>query len=285
MPGAFHRGELAVQDRLGVREQAAKIARSIHEAVPPAARAFLEQRPFVVLATADRGSRPWASVLTGPPGFASVPSPTEVQLDAAPAAGDPLGANLESSRFAGMLAIDLATRRRMRVNGALERRGERSIVIRVQQVYANCPKYIQRRAVEGEEPGRAARPVSRARGLTEEQRNWLRGADTCFLATVNPDEGADASHRGGPPGFIVVEGDRLLLPDYAGNMMYNTLGNIARHPRAGLLVPDFRTGAVLQLTGRASILWDGGGVPDAERRVALEVEDVVEIAEVLTPER
>lgn len=279
----FHRGELAVQERAGVREQAAKIGRSIHDAVPPAAKAFLEQRRFVVLATADQDDRPWASALTGPPGFATAPAPSAVWVDAVPAPGDPLGAHLERSRFAGLLAIDLATRRRMRVNGALGRPAGDPIVIRVEQVYSNCPKYIQRRSVEREEPGRAARFVRRAGGLSEEQRAWLRRADTCFLATVNPEEGADASHRGGPPGFIEVDGDRLLLPDYAGNMMYNSLGNIALHPCAGLLVPDFLTGSVLQLTGRASILWDGGDLPGAERRVALEVEDVVETAGILSP--
>jgi hypothetical protein len=114
--------------------------------------------------------------------------------------------------------------------------------------------------------------------LTEEQRVWLRGADTFFIATVNPGHGADASHRGGMPGFIEVEADRLVWPDYAGNMMYNTLGNIAVDPRAGLLVPDFSSGSLLQLTGRADILWSGGDMPGAERRVQLEVEDVVDIA-------
>ena len=279
----FHRGELAVQERVGVRQQAAKIGGSIHGAVPPAAGAFLEQRRFVVLATADPDGRPWASILTGSPGFASAPHPLEVWVHASPAPGDPLGENVETSRFAGLLAIDLATRRRIRVNGALERGADGEIVIRVEQVYSNCPKYIQRRTVEREELGGAARLVRRATVLTEEQRAWLRRADTFFIATLNPEDGADASHRGGMPGFIGVEGERLVWPDYAGNMMYNTLGNIALHPRAGLLVPDFSSGSVLQLTGTAGILWSGGDVPGVERRVELEVEDVVEIAGVLPP--
>jgi hypothetical protein len=266
-----------------VRQQAAKIGGSIHGAVPPAAGVFLEQRRFVVLATADPDGRPWAAILTGSPGFASAPHPLEVRIHASPAPGDPLGENVETSRFAGLLAIDLVTRRRMRVNGALQREAEGEIVIRVEQVYANCPKYIQRRTVEREEPGGAAKLVRRATVLTEEQRAWLRRADTFFIATLNPEEGADASHRGGMPGFIEVEGDRLVWPDYAGNMMYNTLGNIAVHPRAGLLVPDFSSGSVLQLTGRAGILWSGGDVPGAERRVELEVEGVVEIAGALPP--
>ena len=277
----FHRGELVIQERVGVRPQAAKVGGSIHGAVPAAARAFLEQRRFVVLGTTDPDNRPWASILTGLPGFASSPDPREVRIHAVPAAGDPLGENVESSGFVGLLAIDLATRRRMRVNGVLEHGAGGEIVIRVEQVYSNCPKYIQRRTAESEEPRPAARLVRRAGLLTEEQRAWLRRADTFFIATVNPDEGADASHRGGMPGFIQVEGDRLVWPDYAGNMMYNTLGNIAVHPRAGLLVRDFSSGSVLQLTGTAGMLWSGGNMPGAERRVQLEVEDVVEIMGVL----
>jgi predicted pyridoxine 5'-phosphate oxidase superfamily flavin-nucleotide-binding protein len=281
MSRGFHAGELSVQERAGVREQAAKIGGSIHHAVPPAAKAFLEQRRFVVLATSDPTGRPWASIVTGPPGFASAPEPLELRIDASPVHGDPLRGNLAGSRFAGLLAIDLATRRRMRVNGRLERSVEGAIVIRVEQAYSNCPKYIQRRAVERKEPEGSARWVRRGGILTEEQRSWLRRADTFFIATVNPEDGADASHRGGMPGFLRMEDNRLVWPDYAGNMMYNTLGNIAVHPRAGLIVPDFSTGAVLQLTGRAAILWSGGGMAGADRRVELEVEDVVEIAGVL----
>jgi hypothetical protein len=69
-------------------------------------------------------------------------------------------------------------------------------------------------------------------------------------------------------------------------MMYNTLGNITAHPRAGLTFPDFRSGALLQLTGRAAIDWDGdraAAVPGAQRMVELAVEEVVEIAGVLPP--
>ena len=286
MPSRFHAGELAVQERAGARERAARVGGSIHGAVPPAAKAFLEQRRFVVVATADPEGRPWASILTGSPGFASAPDPLEVRIDAAPLPGDPLADHLRTSPFAGLLAIDLATRRRMRVNGRLVYAAGRPITIRVDQVYSNCPKYIQRRAAEEGLPQKAPRLARRAESLTEAQRAWIRRADSFFIATLHPEDGADASHRGGMPGFVKVEGDRLVWPDYAGNLMYNTLGNIAVHPRAGLVVPDFDSGAVLQLTGRAAIEWDplrAADVPGAERLVELMVDEVVEIASVLPP--
>ncbi len=286
MPSPFHAGELAVQERAGVREGAARVGGSIHGAIAPVPKAFLEQRRFVVLATADLEGRPWASILTGPPGFAVAPDPRQVRIAAAPLPGDPLAGNLRTEAFAGLLAIDLATRRRMRVNGRLECAAGLPITIRVDQVYSNCPKYIQRRAAEEGMPQVASRVFQRARSLTEEQRAWIRRADSFFMATLHPDAGADASHRGGMPGFVSVEGDRLVWPDYAGNQMYNTLGNIAVHPRAGLVVPDFDSGAILQLTGRAAIDWDpirAAEVPGAERLVELVVEEVVEIAGVLPP--
>lgn len=286
MPSRFHAGELAVQERAGVRQRAARVGGSIHGVVPPAAKAFLEQRRFVVLASADPEGRPWASMLTGAPGFATVPDPSEVRIDAIPLPGDPLADNLRTSPFAGLLAIDLATRHRMRVNGRLEHAVHRPIAIRVDQVYSNCPKYIQRRAAEESTPQDAPRLARRAESLTEMQRAWIRRADTFFIATLHPEDGADASHRGGMPGFVSVDGDRLAWPDYAGNLMYNTLGNIAAHPRAGLVVPDFDSGAALLVTGRAAIEWDPiriAEVPGAERLVELLVDEVVEIAGVLPP--
>ncbi|HUF36864.1 MAG TPA: pyridoxamine 5'-phosphate oxidase family protein [Gemmatimonadales bacterium] len=271
MADGFHPGEVAVQERAGVRHRAGRIAGAVHRDIPDAARTFLEERPFVVLATADPAGRPWASVLGGPAGFASVPDPRTVRLEAVPTAGDPLAENLAASDLAGLLAIDLATRRRMRVNGRLVGR-ESGILIRTDQVYANCPKYIQpREAVPS--AGLERGVPARAGGLSDAQRAWIGLADTFFIATLNPGEGADASHRGGPAGFVEVDGNRLAWPDYAGNMMYNTLGNIAVHPRAGLLFPDFVRGTLLLLTGRARIDWH----PGVQRRVELEVEEAVEL--------
>lgn len=286
MAHGFHSGELAVQRRAGVLDGAARVGGSIRREIPPAAQAFLEQRRWVVLATVAPGGRPWASILTGQPGFASSPTPGTVRLDAAPLPGSPLAESLGHAPFAGLLAMDLATRRRMRINGRLEGGAASPITILVDQAYSNCPKYIQRRPLEG---GAAPAPSllrRRAEALDDRQRAWIRRADTFFIATTHPGEGADASHRGGLPGFVQVEGERLVWPDYAGNMMFNTLGNLAVYPRAGLAFPDFGSGAVLHVTGRAAILWEPpqvSGVPGAERLVTLDVEEVVELEGVLPP--
>ncbi|HEX6104721.1 MAG TPA: pyridoxamine 5'-phosphate oxidase family protein [Gemmatimonadales bacterium] len=272
--GAFHRGELLVQERAGVRGRAERVAGSIRGEMPAPARSFLEDRRSVVLAAADERGRPWASALGGPAGFVRASDSRTVRIEALPPPGDPLSQPIESTEFAGLLAIDLATRRRMRVNGRLARENG-ALLIRADQVYANCPKYIHPREAEvSRGAGLVAAP--RGAGLTDAQRDWIARADTFFIATMYPGEGADASHRGGPPGFVSVAGNRLAWSDYAGNMMYNTLGNIAAYPRAGLLVPDFSTGANLLLTGAARIVWPAQG-RGGQRIVELEVEETVEL--------
>jgi hypothetical protein len=176
------------------------------------------------------------------------------------------------------MAPDFTTRRRIRINGRLQALNG-AILIHVDQAYSNCPKYIQRREPEQEPTGTSPRLVGRAFSLLPHQRDWIRRADTFFIATLVPDEGADASHRGGMPGFVKVENQELSWPDYPGNAMFNSLGNIVKYPRAGILVPDFETGSTLQITGRATIDDTGD-----ELWVRFTPDEVVEIADVL-PQR
>jgi predicted pyridoxine 5'-phosphate oxidase superfamily flavin-nucleotide-binding protein len=274
----FHSGELKLQTRAGVRGIADRVANGIHRTVPEAAGPFLEERNLVVLATTDAEKRPWASVLTGPAGFARRLDEHTVRIDAVPASGDPLGLNLTAGALAGLMAPDFATRRRLRINGRLKA-ANRAILIHADQAYWNCPKYIQLRKPGQERTETSPRLVRRSLSLLSHQRDWIRRADTFFVATLVPDEGADASHRGGMPGFVKVESQELSWPDYPGNAMFNSLGNIVKFPRAGILVPDFETGSTLQMTGRATIDDTGD-----ELWVRFTPDEVVEIADAL-PQR
>jgi predicted pyridoxine 5'-phosphate oxidase superfamily flavin-nucleotide-binding protein len=104
-----------------------------------------------------------------------------------------------------------------------------------------------------------------------------------FIASAHPHGGADVSHRGGNPGFVhVVDARTLLMPDYAGNTMFQTLGNLQVNPQAGLLLIDFASGATLQMAGTTRIVWDGQRVTEfagAERLVEVTVAEVIEIAD------
>lgn len=271
----YHEGELLVQRRAGVVAGAAKVGRGIHPEIPSIAAEFLAQRAYVVIGGEDDRGDVWSSLIAGPPGFAIATDPQRVQLRHGPLRADPLE-RLEAGQSLGLLAIDLATRRRMRVNGRVHSAGP-PLLLDVTEAYSNCPKYIQARVVDvgaGSETGE----VTVGAKLSEDLRALLATADTFFIATIHRERGADASHRGGPPGFVAVDADGALIwPDYAGNMMFNTLGNLTLDSRAGLLFPDFARGRTVQLSGTAAVDWDRdvSDVPGAQRFVRFVPERVV----------
>jgi predicted pyridoxine 5'-phosphate oxidase superfamily flavin-nucleotide-binding protein len=249
----YHSGELAVQARAGV----ASPRIGVHDTVPPVAAQFLAAQPIVIASTIDAGSRVWASLLAGEPGFARAVDWQTVHIT-------PAGGNDVFDGDAGLLAIEFATRRRMRINGRLHRQGG-TLVVETREVYSNCPQYITPQPVAVP----SLQAPSSASVLTEEQQALIRGANTFFIATAHREAGADASHRGGPAGFVQAREDRISWPDYRGNNMFNTLGNLAVDPRCGLLFTDFRR--TLQVSGVASVEWDG-----TTRRVEMRVEQVRE---------
>ena len=179
--------------------------------------------------------------------------------------------------------IHLAARHRVRLNGTARAHPDGRIVLSTRQVYGNCPQYIQARAVIGDREVSSGLSRALAEGLDQPQRQSVEQADTLFIATAHPQSGADASHRGGRPGFVCVESaTRLLFPDYRGNNMFNTLGNIVSNPRTGLLFPDFQSGSALQLSGNARVLWDDPRMKDfegAQRLVEFDIERVIELPE------
>jgi predicted pyridoxine 5'-phosphate oxidase superfamily flavin-nucleotide-binding protein len=279
----WHAGERAVQARAGAAEKMQALGpRVIRDYMPDQHRQFFEQLPFLVVAAQDRATRPWASIATGAPGFVFSPDPWNLHVDALP--GAPVCEALVPGALVGLLGIELHTRRRNRMNGTVRAADEAGFAVHVDQSFGNCPQYIQARdwRVEPEAPGEA-----RAEGaiLSPEARALVRSADTFFIATAAPPSeaglpngGLDASHRGGRPGFVKVEeasgAARLTWPEFRGNSFFNTLGNIAANPRAGLLFVDFATGDLLSLTGDAEIVWDGpelAGFAKAQRLVTLRV--------------
>ncbi|WP_436990030.1 pyridoxamine 5'-phosphate oxidase family protein [Streptomyces sp. enrichment culture] len=283
--GPYHRGEREAQLRAGLKEEAEVSGRAIRGTVPPVAAAFLTGQRLLVAGAADDRGDVWATVLTGPAGFLRARDEHSLSIAARPAPDDPLATVLERPVHLGMLAIEAATRRRMRMNGT-SRPQDGGLLVDLDQVVANCPKYIQKRTPPEADAGRPAKarpPARRSDRLDEGQRRFLSGADTFFIATADEHGHADASHRGGNPGFLqVLSPTRVRWPDYTGNAMFLTLGNLLTNPRAGLVVPDYATGTTLHLTGAAEIVWDAGdsggaGPADTGRAIEFAVTGVAEL--------
>jgi hypothetical protein len=259
----YHEGERSIQDRAGERAVADRNGRVIASTVPIPALGFIGLQPMVVLASVDPEGRPWASLLFGMSGFLQAASPERLSAElshAWPQPHDPLWENLRGDSRFGMLVIELATRRRLRINGRATHAGE-AIEFQVERAYPNCPKYIQRRHLARRPAARVEALPEPIRGtsLTPDQRRLVGQADTLFVASLHPEGGADASHRGGKPGFArVLDATTIRIPDYRGNSMYNTLGNFAAYPRGGIIIPDFEGHRTLQLVGEVTIRWDLG---------------------------
>lgn len=278
----YHDGEIEVQSRAGVREMANRIGRSIGSIIPLAAQEFLRRQPMIIIGSLDGDGRVWASLLTGEQGFMQIRDERTLRINAVPVNGDPLTDNIKVNVQVGILAIEPAMRRRMRLNGKAELTSDHAILVHAEQVFSNCPKYIQAREWEiKDDAASPSKNVLSDTKLNAEQQHFINTADTFFIASSHKEGGVDASHRGGNPGFIHVANESLLVfPDYSGNMMFQTLGNITANPNAGLLFIDFKLGTTLQLTGRAKIFWDAEHTAKfvgAERVVEFQIDKVVEI--------
>ncbi|MEO4048322.1 pyridoxamine 5'-phosphate oxidase family protein [Pseudomonas sp. CAU 1711] len=272
MDSPYHPGERRIQARLGVRDKLEEVGRRvIRQYMPEQHRAFFALLPWLLVGSRDEDGQPQASLLWGEPGFGHSPQPQLLRIDARPQADDPLAANLRAGASLGLLGIELPTRRRNRLNGRIEALDEGGFAVAVQQSFGNCPKYIQARGWRAQP--RTPGPLERGTGLDARWLPLVEGSDTLFIASCHAEE-VDISHRGGPPGFVRLGADgRLWLPDYSGNLMFNTLGNLLLEPRCALLWIDFASGDLLHLEARAELIWPEDyrqkPPPGAERMLAL----------------
>ncbi|MFT0183226.1 pyridoxamine 5'-phosphate oxidase family protein [Pseudomonas benzopyrenica] len=258
----WHAGETLIQECLGVRERMAALGpRVIRSFMPDQHRQFFAQLPFVILGSVDAEGAAWATILAGQPGFLASPTPTTLDIAAHLSAEDPVTPGLGDGAAMGLLGIELHTRRRNRMNGTLSVTAQ-GLRVTVDQSFGNCPRYIQLRdlsVVHAPGPPPIA-SVENLACLDADARALIAGADTFFVASYADQQGqrrVDVSHRGGKPGFVRVGAEDLLtIPDFNGNLFFNTLGNVVANGRTGLLFVDYEHGDLLQLSGTAEVLFD-----------------------------
>jgi len=287
----FHPGEAALQTRAGVRDEIEALGhRIIRDHMPDQHRALFSVLPMLVVGGLDERDRPWASLLTGEPGFLHSPDPHTLSVESMPHEGDPLVPALVVGAPLGLLGIELETRRRNRMNGTISEVHAGGFSVQVAQSFGNCKKYIQARELLFRMPPRPAKAAPSefiGSSLPTRAGSMVGEADTFFIATASPRArdgrapfGVDVSHRGGRSGFVrTSERGRhtvLSFPDFSGNDLFNTLGNLKLDPRAGLVFLDFEVGDLLQLTGEARVEWGASPVeafPGVDRFVHFEVHE------------
>ena len=153
----FHAGSRHWQDRFGSRPLADRLVeRLARNRFTDEDRAFIESRPFFMLATADAEGRPDCSYKGGLPGFVSVVDPATLAFPSYDGNGmfKSLG-NLHVNPQVGMLFIDFESPKRLRVNGRaslddkdplIAKFPGADLVVRVRPdaIFPNCPRYLHR---------------------------------------------------------------------------------------------------------------------------------------------
>lgn len=258
----WHAGELAMQESVGVVERMVGPGRNfVRTYMPEQHREFFTSLPFTVFGAVDAGGDPWATIRAGGRGFITSPTSESLEIKLLRDPADPADAGFEDGNAIAMLGIQLETRRRNRLNGRIRRINLDAFALEVRQSFGNCPQYIQSRTHEFTRDPRvpSSEPLLYSQELTVRARDIVAAADTFFVASyADLEDGGrqvDVSHRGGKTGFVRVGEDGVLtVPDFAGNLFFNTLGNFLLNPRAGLLFVDFATGDMLQMTGQAEVV-------------------------------
>ncbi|KAK5166942.1 uncharacterized protein LTR77_007671 [Saxophila tyrrhenica] len=257
-------------------------------ALSPQLANHLQIAPLIAIGTLDKEGRPWTTLWgNGDKGFAQPVGqgvigirtpvtgkhdPVVEELVGKEAKGDVVREE-GTGRMVSGLTIDLETRKRVKMYGRMvagalsiredeatdheEHVAEVQLVIKIEQSLGNCPKYLNKKHIV---PA-ISKPelVSDSLKLPQQALDLLEKADLFFISSSQHDQDMDTNHRGGPPGFMRVvsnddPGAALVYPEYSGNRLYQTLGNLQVNPLAGVCVPDFETGDMLYFTATTNIL-------------------------------
>jgi predicted pyridoxine 5'-phosphate oxidase superfamily flavin-nucleotide-binding protein len=93
--------------------------------------------------------------------------------------------------------------------------------------------------------------------FTESDRAYVERMAYFFLATADAEGRPDVSFKGGGPGFVRITGpSEIAFPDYDGNGMFKSLGNLSVNPNVALLFIDFERPRRLRINGSAHIRRD-----------------------------
>lgn len=257
-PLKYHQGQLSIQEEAKTTIVAARLA----DWVGPVVEFALGAEVFLLALERDGELR--FTVLSGRPPLLEVEGQSQRRHSAGESEESPLlrfPASLVPAPQVpvpcGGLAISLATSRRARLNGLLRASGDATELV-TEETFTLCRKYIAGAALsEGAAlvEGTARRgPVAR-RPLSLGDpwlRDLLAKTETAFLATISPTGAPDVAHRGGPPGFLQLDPASGVLrwPEYVGDGVFKSAGNLRASRRFTLLVPELETGEGVELAGR-----------------------------------
>lgn len=253
----FHDGQLAVQKIAGEEDIAKSRIPMILDSLHPRSIPFIEHQVLSFPGSEDANGNIWLSLLVGERGFIHAPSVQEIIFDLSKITSnkdDIFFKNIATKPTVGLLFHEAARRARYRAWGVARKEGNK-LSFDIKMGYPSCPKHIQREIIEIPTDSKvSSAKYQNGEVLGELELAWIAKAHTFFIATQTKKGDIESSHRGGDPGFIeILENGILRVPDYLGNSMFSTLGNIYENPKAALLFIDYKKGETLQLSGTAEL--------------------------------
>lgn len=281
----FHEGEKSFHRALGIEERMDEIGnRVIRDHMPDQHRDFFTQLPMIHICALDKNGHPCAILRVGAPGFISSPDEFTLVINSTPLMGEPADLQLVEGSKVSVVGVEFATRRRNRLNATISAHENNQIEMKVDQSFGNCPKYIQIRNMFPPEETDVNSEVETVKTIGENERKLIGSIDTLFIASRSskidsePKNGVDINHRGGNPGFVeILDEQTIQFPDYLGNNIFNTFGNIVGDPRVGVQFIDFESGTLMHLHGLAEVITLEGEFdrnPDMGRRVKIKIETI-----------
>jgi uncharacterized protein len=115
--------------------------------------------------------------------------------------------------------------------------------------------------------------------LTDNDTGFVQSAEMFWLASVDPQGAPTVSFKGGAPGFVhILDKRTLLFPNYDGNGMYYSMGNVASTAQIGMLFMSFDRPARLRVQGRAELTDDPtlvGRFPGAQFAVRVAISALI----------
>ncbi|EEA28413.1 hypothetical protein TMatcc_003255 [Talaromyces marneffei ATCC 18224] len=283
---AFNEGEIALHDKLHVPHGDNPTSTFLNQY----GQFMVPRAPLIGLGALDDDGRPWSTVWGGETGFSSVIDTDIVGMRAVvdrlhdPVVnslfGDAKGTNGSTIRTNGQgkmisgVTIDLENRKRVKlygkvIMGTLEdpedegnlglegKRGHAQLVVKIEESLGNCPKYLHKKHIIPAIP--QPKLISASSQLSPQAIELINKADCFFISSYHQNTDMDTNYRGGPSGFVRIisnqpEGAVLVYPEYSGNRLYQSLGNLMMNHRAGLIFPDFERGDAVYMTAETEIL-------------------------------
>ncbi|WP_076420401.1 pyridoxamine 5'-phosphate oxidase family protein [Colwellia sp. UCD-KL20] len=284
---SYHPGELAAQDKAGTRGAAAELAVGKRNSLNFSANhnAFLAAQAFAIISSVDlKSGCVWVTPLFGKEGDITAASEDKIAISANCIPENDILNFIDSDTPLSLLAIDLTRRIRHRINGfslVSNQNTEPKLHLKVKEYSPNCPKYINRREIVYN--ANNTNPINRnakreeSTILTKADQEFIQSIDTLWIGSYAPDVGADCNHRGGKPGFIrVTSPSTIEWPEYRGNGMFFTSGNLELYDKAGVTLVNFETGSMIQMTGRAVVDWEHDGrYEGASRAITFHIEQLI----------